>query len=381
MAATLEPKQVSLRPVSRHTDRVVRPTARVLALLELLQAGGTRTVGELAAQLAVDERTVRRYVQHLRELDIPVDAVRGRYGGYRLARHYRMPPLMLTDEEALAVVWALLADTRSGSGPASALAVQSASAKVRRVLPGALARRIDAVLDTVSFTATRRDDDGDDDGDDKQDHGKSDQEDDGGARVLLTLAEAARDRQPVTFGYTARHGRPTQRRVQPHGVVAHRHRLYLTGLDVMRQAVRTFRLDRIVSVRLLEGTFTVPTGTDPVRQVIGPLASTPWRHEVSLRIRADLAHVRSRLPETLASVTAVTAGTATEDGWLRVFLRAERLEWVAGTLAMLDRPFIVEHPQALDDIVAALGHRLVAASHAPTDEAAVSAWVDEDKSG
>jgi predicted DNA-binding transcriptional regulator YafY len=351
----------------------VRPTSRVLALLELLQAGGIRTVAALADEIAVDERTVRRYVQHLRELDIPVDSVRGRYGGYRLARHYRMPPLMLTDEEALAVVWALLGAARSGSGPASLLAVQSASAKVRRVLPVVLARRIDAVLDTVSFTATRPQDDSDA----RKDHGG----DDGGARVLLTLTEAARDRHPVTFGYTARQSRPTQRRVQPHGVVAHRGRLYLTGFDVTRQANRTFRLDRIVGVRLLEGTFTVPTGTDPVQQVIGPLARTPWRHEVSLRIRADLAHVRSRIPETLASVTPVSAATATEDGWLRVLLRAERLEWVAGTLAMLDRPFVIEHPNTLHHTVAALGRRLVAASSATTDDAATSAWTDEDRDG
>ena len=340
----------------------------MLALLELLQAGGVRTVAELAGQLAVDERTVRRYVEHLRELDIPVDAVRGRYGGYRLARHYRMPPLMLTDEEALAVVWALLAGPRAGSGPASAPAVQSASAKVRRVLPAVLAQRIDAVLDTVSFTATRRgDDDGADDG-----------ADDGGARVLLTVAEAARDRHPVAFGYTARQGRATQRCVQPHGVVAHHGRLYLTGFDTTRQAVRTFRLDRITGVRLLAGTFTVPAGTDPVQQVMGPLAPAPGLHEVSLRIRADVAHVRSRIPETLASVTPVAApAPGVEDGWLRVFLRAERLEWVAGTLAVLDRPFVIERPHALHDVVAALGHRLGTAARATTTDAAITgAWTD-----
>src|SRR4051794_24692501 len=135
---------------------MVRPTARVLALLELLQGGGTHTVADLARRLAVDERTVRRYAEHLRDLDIPVDAVRGRYGGYRLARHYRMPPLMLTDEEGLAVVWGLLLSSQSGSGPASLAAVESAVAKVRRVLPAVLARRIDAVIETVGFTARDR---------------------------------------------------------------------------------------------------------------------------------------------------------------------------------------------------------------------------------
>src|SRR3954468_3026268 len=192
MEATVGPIPVILRPVSGDTREMVRPTARVLALLELLQGGGTHTVADPARRLAVDERTVRRYAEHLRDLDIPVDAVRGRYGGYRLARHYRMPPLMLTDEEGLAVVWGLLLSRRSGSGPASLPAVQSAVAKVRRVLPAVLARRIDAVIEAVGFTAGEGDADG----------GPDRSGDDGSARVLLALAEAARDRRPVAFGYT-----------------------------------------------------------------------------------------------------------------------------------------------------------------------------------
>jgi predicted DNA-binding transcriptional regulator YafY len=134
---------------------MARPAARVLAVLQLLQAGGTHTVADLAERLAVDERTVRRYIEHLRDLGIPVDGTRGRHGGCRLARHYRMPPLMLTDEEALAVVWALLLSGQSLTGPASARAADSAAAKVRRVLPAMLARRMDAVLETVDFTASR----------------------------------------------------------------------------------------------------------------------------------------------------------------------------------------------------------------------------------
>src|SRR5258708_4048601 len=90
---------------------MARPTARVLSLLELLQSGGVRTVPELAGRLGVDERTVRRYADHLIDLDVPVESVRGRYGGYRLASGYRMPPLMLSDDEALAVA------ARPGRGP------------------------------------------------------------------------------------------------------------------------------------------------------------------------------------------------------------------------------------------------------------------------
>jgi predicted DNA-binding transcriptional regulator YafY len=330
---------------------MARPTARVLTLLELLQAGGTRTVADLAARLDVDERTVRRYVERLRELDIPVDAVRGRYGGYRLARHYRMPPLMLTDEEALAVVWALVFDRRSQAGPASSLAVENAMAKVRRVLPDALARRIDAVLETVDFT-------GEPTSGDRENPDAANQPDHRNARTLLDLAEAARDRRLVAFDYQPRSGRPAQRHVQPHGVVAHRGLLYLTGFDVDRQALRTFRLDRIADVQVRSVNFAVPADIDPVAQVIGPLPAEPWRYDVSVLINADLAYVRTRIPETLASVTPASDATP-GDGWLRVFLRAERLEWVAGTLAMLDRPFVIEQPPALHDVVLELGRRLI----------------------
>jgi predicted DNA-binding transcriptional regulator YafY len=149
-----------------------RPTARVLALLEILQGGGTHTAAELAERLHVDERTVRRYAEHLLDLDVPVVSVRGRYGGYRLAPGFRMPPLMLTDEEALAVLLGLAAGDRAGpaagdrAGPAaghragraatSSSAAEAAAAKVRRVLPATLAARLDALFATADFSAPDR---------------------------------------------------------------------------------------------------------------------------------------------------------------------------------------------------------------------------------
>src|SRR5262245_7830700 len=94
---------------------MARPTAGVLTLLELLQSGGIRTMAELSDRLGVDPRTVRRYVGHLIDLDVPVESVRGRYGGYRLAAGYRLPSLMLSDDEALAVLLGLIAGRRGGS--------------------------------------------------------------------------------------------------------------------------------------------------------------------------------------------------------------------------------------------------------------------------
>src|SRR3954463_1976546 len=131
-----------------------RPTGRVLTLLELLQSGGTRTVAELADRLGVEGRTVRRDVDQLIDLDVPVESVRGRYGGYRLAPGYRLPPLMLSDDEALAVLLGLVAGRRSGLLTAADTAHETATAKIRRVLPQRLAGKLEAVLSSLSFTAT-----------------------------------------------------------------------------------------------------------------------------------------------------------------------------------------------------------------------------------
>src|SRR3954452_23995944 len=122
---------------------MTRPAARVLTLLELLQSGGVRTMAELADRLGVDGRTVRRYVGHLIDLDVPVESVRGRYGGYRLAPRDRRPPLMLTDEEALAVLLGLVAGRRAGLMTATGTASETAAAKIRRVLPERLPPRVD----------------------------------------------------------------------------------------------------------------------------------------------------------------------------------------------------------------------------------------------
>ena len=312
-------------------------TARVLALLEILQAGGIRTVGDLAGRLDVDERTVRRSVKHLSDLGVPVLSIRGRYGGYRLAPGYRMPPLMLTNDEALAVLLGLAAGRRSRLFGTSAMAGESAAAKLRRVLPAAVGRRLDALLDTTAVTAPTPDS-----------TGAADVE----TELLLRLAEAAKHRHPVEIGYTDRAGRRSDRVVHPYGVVAHSGRWYITGADSASGENRSFRLDRITAITAQTGSFEVPSGFDPVTAVIAGIAATPWKHEVSLRIRDDVEHLRRHLPPSVAAVTEL------DDGWLDIQLRAERLDWIPPVLAAMDRPFVVERPAALRDLVRALVSRL-----------------------
>lgn len=327
---------------------MTRPISRVLALLEILQAGGTRTVADLAERLGVDERTVRRYVGHLIDLDVPVRSVRGRYGGYRLASSYKMPPLMLTGEEALALLLGLVTGRRAGLVTTSAAAAESAAAKVRRVLPEVLAGRLDALLATADFTAASRPVVTPD------------------TELLLTLADAARQRRPVAVTYISWDGRRSERTVQPYGIVAHSGRWYVTGADSARGEVRTFRLDRIETAAVQPGTFEVPAGFDPAATVLSGLAEVPRPHEVSVRVQATAEQVRARFPAGIATIRELPAepGPSRDGGWVRVRLRAERLDWVPAVLAWLDRPFVIEYPDALRGEVHALARRLAARADA-----------------
>ncbi|MFH8442528.1 helix-turn-helix transcriptional regulator [Streptomyces sp. NPDC018026] len=317
-----------------------RPVSRVLTLLELLQAGGVRTVAELAERLGVAERTVRRYVDHLVDLDVPVESVRGRYGGYRLAPGHRMPPLMLTDDEALAVLLGLVAGRRTGITAAAGTAGETAAAKVRRVLPERLRRRLDAVLDSLTFTSASA--------------GSAAPE----AVVLLPVADAVRHHRPLAIRYSGGSG---ERTVYPYGLVAHAGRWYVTGRDLSVGADRTFRLDRIDGARVLPGTFEPPPGPGPAERVLTALATAPYRHEVTVRVRGTAEEIRALLPGSVA-VVADADGDGEGEGWCRVEIRAERLDWLPGLLASLDRPFVVERPDELRGLVADLAGRLMDAA-------------------
>ncbi|MEU9476635.1 YafY family protein [Streptomyces sp. NPDC048191] len=324
-----------------------RPTGRVLTLLELLQSGGTRTVAELADRLGVEGRTVRRYVEQLIDLDVPVESVRGRYGGYRLAPGYRLPPLMLSDDEALAVVLGLVAGRRAGLTMTDRTANETASAKIRRVLPKHIARRLDTLLEALAFT---------------DQPGGSDHPD---AVVLLAVADAVRHRRPVSIRYTDRDGRRSERTLHAYGIVAHAGRWYVTGKDAGVGEDRTFRLDRIADARTLPGSFEAPVGPGPAERLLSGFATAEYRHEVTLRIHGTAEQIRAHFPAGVASLgeyeSAAGEDRATER-WLRVELRAERLDWLPPVLASLDRPFVIERPDELRDLVVALADRLTSSA-------------------
>jgi predicted DNA-binding transcriptional regulator YafY len=230
---------------------------------------------------------------------------------------------------------------------ATGTASETAAAKIRRVLPGRLARKLEAVLGTLAFTASP---------------GELVVPE---TAVLLSVADAVRHHRPVSIRYTAADGRRSERTLHPYGLVAHSGRWYVTGADPGIGEDRTFRLDRVMDARALPGSFEPPAGLDPAQRVLSGFAAAPYRHHVILRIQGTAEQIRTVLPASVATVADAppAPGEDQQAGqWLRVELRAERLDWLPPLLASLDLPFSIEQPDDLRDLVAALADRLSASA-------------------
>ena len=305
------------------------PAARLLKLLELLQTQPLTTGREISDRLGIDRRTVRRYVAALQELGIPVEGERGVGGGYRLRPGYRLPPLMLGDDEAIAVALGLIAAKRQGLGSAD-----RALAKIHRVLPDPLRRRVEALETTLGFTMPAT----------------------AGAPVagetVLVLADAIRRRQRVHARYRSFRGDETDRELSPHGLVVHSGRWYLSAHDHARRDLRTFRVDRMSRVSAGERSAVAPPeGFDSVAHVSRSLASVPWPWEVEVLLELPVDDAAERLPRTLAEL-------ADADGRTLLRMRVNSLEWVAGLLAGLGCDFTIVGPDELRVSIDKLSRRL-----------------------
>ena len=309
------------------------PTARLLELLELLQAQPLLTGSEIADRLGVDRRTARRYIGALQDLGIPIEGQRGVGGGYRIRPGYRLPPLMLTDDEAVVLALGALAAGRLGL-TGSADSVDGALAKIHRVLPDELRRRVEALEETLDFTASTR--------------GSAPVE---GATVLL-LAEAIRRRRRLRMAYRSYAGEDTDREVSPLGLVVHTGRWYLAAFDHGRDDLRTFRVDRVRRPALSEASGVgPPEGFDAVAYVSTSLARTPWRYEVEVVLDLPLEEATRRVPATLAELVE-------EDGGTLLRIRVGSLDWAATVLAGLGCGFTIRGPEELRASIRALADRL-----------------------
>ena len=310
-----------------------KPTLRVLAVLELLQSRGRLSGAELAAHLAVDRRTVRRYIALLEEMGIPITTEQGRHGGYLLVAGFKLPPMMFTDDEALALGVGLRASHSLGLAEA-APAVSSAQAKLERVMPAGLRRRLAAVAETVTLELTRP-------------PGTF------SSQVLSTLSAAAQTRTQVHMHYRTPQGEQTERRFDAYGLAYRAGRWYAVGMCHLRQGLRSFRLDRVRAVHALESGFTPPRDFDALAYLKQSVATLPRAHTVEVVLKTDLQTAQREL----FSAFGVLEWTGSD-----VLLRsqADDLNWFARELARLPFDFDIREPPALRDAVHALGARLAA---------------------
>jgi predicted DNA-binding transcriptional regulator YafY len=311
------------------------PTTRVLTVLELLQSHRQMSGPKLAERLEVDVRSVRRYIMMLQDLGIPIEAERGRYGTYRLLRGYKMPPLMFTEEEALALELGLLAARRLGLAMA-APAVEGALAKIDRVLPEALRERVQAVQEALVLAG------------DTSEHYHSSPD----SSVVLTLSAATQQERRVWMRYHSGQEEETERAVDPYGLMFHGGLWYTIGYCHLRQGLRVFRLDRVLQVKLLEEVFTRPPGFDSLEFFRRSIASMPGTWKVEVLLEMPWEEARRQVPLTLAMLEQARGGVL-----LSCFVH--ELAWMAHFLVGLHCPLVVREPPELNEALRTLAAEIV----------------------
>jgi predicted DNA-binding transcriptional regulator YafY len=308
------------------------PTTRVLALLELLQTHGRMSGAELAPRLGVDRRTLRRYVGKLEDIGIPITAERGRAGGYALMPGFKLPPMMFTEDETLALSLGLLAARGLGLAEA-APAVASAQAKLERVMPNGLKRRVRAVGDTVKLDAARTIAPANN-------------------QALVGLTNAAQACRRVVLRYRDQAGEESVRRFDPYGLAFRHGRWYAAGMCHLRQALRTFRLDRIADVAPLAEPFERPPGFDAMAHVIQAVATLPRAFAIEVLLKTDIAAVRAHLFAEAGVLEQTAEGVV-------IHAQSDELDWFARQLAGMPFDFEIRQPPALHAAVGECVQRLL----------------------
>lgn len=307
------------------------PTARALRCLEVLQDNPGITAGRLAAALKVSDRAARRYVAVLREAGIPVESVRGPYGGYRVGRGIRLPPLQFSSAQALGLVMAALDGHHAASDPDDL--VGSALGTIIRSLPAAVASQAEVVRRTAAAAPDRH-------------AARPDPE------IVTGLVQACGERRQVRIHYRSEAGREWSGDVDPWSVVVRHGRWYLLCWAHRSEALRAYRVDRVRGAEALAASFTAPADLDPVALLEEHLASG-WEYAIEVIIDAPLASVwfpraLGRLEEVDAHTTRLT-GTTSNPG---MYVEA---------LAQLSAPYRIVQCPELRSAAREVAERLLAA--------------------
>jgi predicted DNA-binding transcriptional regulator YafY len=310
------------------------PTARALLALELVQGNPGITADRLAGKLGVSERAVRRYVGILREAGIPIESVRGPYGGYRVGRGLRLPPLMFGATEALGLVMAVLDGHHAASDPTDL--VGGALAKIMRALPEPVAAQAEAVRRATAPAPDR-----------------------GAARpdpaTTTTLVQACSNRRRVRLGYRSEAGREWVSQVEPWAVVVRHGRWYLLCRVSATDARRAYRIDRVRGAEVLEDAFTPPVELDPVAMLEEHLA-VGWEYEVEVVIDGPFDTVARCLPRPLGRLQPLDAGTT------RLVGSTSNPVWYAEQLAATPAPFRIVKGPEVQAAARAIARRMLAAA-------------------
>ncbi|GAA3751280.1 helix-turn-helix transcriptional regulator [Terriglobus aquaticus] len=298
------------------------PIMRVFTTLEILQARDRVTGAELAERLEVDLRTVQRYIVRLKDLGIPVDSTAGVGGAYRLRPGYRLPPLVLTNEEAFALSLGLQALKEIGLA-AFAPATEGARAKLARVLPQALRESMDAVAEVVAIEP--------------------------GPWVVPTSVEsltraatAIRACRRVRFDYRSHADVASRREMEPYALLHTDDRWYLMGRDLHRAALRTFRLDRVEHLELCSPTFQRPADFDARRYFAERMPFFQSTYQIDVWIDMPIEEVRGSFPAGRIAIEPDNGGT-------RLRCSRDRLEMFAAMLLSTGRRIVIHSPDALRD--------------------------------
>lgn len=310
-------------------------SARMLRLLSLLQTHRYWPGSELSDRLEVSPRTLRRDIDRLRELGYSVDAVRGAAGGYQLRAGGSLPPLLLEDEEAVAIAVGLQSAANGSITGMEESSVQALT-KVIGLMPPKLRRQMDAIRSQTENLPWR--------GGPELD-----------AALLTTLAQACRDDEPIKFTYVARGSEQTDRWVEPHRLVTLGRRWYLVAYDRDRQDWRSFRVDRISEPRTTGQRFRpreLPT-EDALSFVQAGIKRMPQRYAVRVRIDAPVA--------TVAAAVGHWGTVSGEDGDCLLEMNLDSLQWPVVILLELDADFTVESPPELVDMLGRAATRFAGA--------------------
>jgi predicted DNA-binding transcriptional regulator YafY len=313
------------------------PTARALLVLELIQGSPGITADRLSDKLGVSERAARRYVGILREAGIPIESVRGPYGGYRLGRGLRLPPLMFTATEALGLVMAVLDGHHEASDPTDP--VGGALGKIMRALPEPVAAQAEAVRRTTAPAPDRA-----------------------AARpnpeTTTELVQACSNHRRVRITYRSEAGSQWDIEADPWAVVVRHGRWYLLCWSRAAGARRAYRVDRVIAVEVLDGSFTPPTDLDPVAVLEEHLA-VGWAYETEVVIEAPMDTVAPCIPRALGRLEPLDARTtrlvgSTDNPW-----------WYAERLVAISAAYRIVRGPELQHAARVIGRRLLAASEQP----------------